>query len=223
MNADTTVLAQAAIDLLDKIANTMERKWGIDRLPHLVDPALASRFHAQAYKLNQAIASGRPDAIKIQAEAMARAWSALDKAANANGAEPLAAHVWEAMLPTTGEVIAIVRTQEEASAIARERKGAVWTLEEVARAIEAFGEQVRAVKRAFPGAEVMGARPSKLNIGAMGQKPAAGSFSDMSRRGGSRRRKKTNLWPSGLEIAGSSLADNAKHYDWEKGDDIPLL
>jgi len=222
MNADTTIFAQAAIDCLDEIAITMERKWGIDRLPRLVDPALAVRFRAQADKLNEALASGRPDAIKAQAEAMARAWSALDKAANASGAEPLAAHVWETMLPTTGEVIAIVRTQEEASAIARERKGAVWTLEEVARAIEAFGEQVRAVKRAFPGEEVTGVRPSKLNIGATGQKPAADSFSEPARRGGGRRRQKTNLWPSGFEIGGSSLPARAKHYDWEKGDDIPF-
>jgi hypothetical protein len=217
-----SALAQATVDWLDEITRAMERKWGIDRLPRLVDPALAVRFRAQADKLNEAIASSRPDAIKAQAEAMARAWSALDKAATAAGARPLDGEVWETRLPSSGAVVAIVRTAEEAHAIARDRDGAVFTLEEVAHALDAFGEQVRAVKRAFPGAEVTGVRPSKLNIGAAGQKPAADSFSEPARRGGSRRRQKTNLWPSGLEIGGSSLPARAKHYDWEKGDDIPF-
>jgi hypothetical protein len=222
MTAHADALAQAAIDFLDEIALAMERKWGINRLPRLVAPDLAIRFRAQQDRLNEALASNRPDAIRVQAEAMARAWSALDHAASAAGASPLVPEVWEAVLPCTGEVIAIVHTQEEASAIARERKGAVWTLEEVARAIEAFGDQVRAVKRAFPGAEVTAVRPSRLNIGTIGQKPANDSFSATARRGNGRRRQKTNLWPSGFEIAGSSLSDPAQDIDWEKGDDIPF-
>ncbi|MFN3349081.1 hypothetical protein [Pseudorhodoplanes sp.] len=222
MTAHADVLAQAAIDFLDEIALAMERKWGINRLPRLVAPDLAIRFRAQQDRLNEALASGRADAIKIQAEAMARAWSALDKAASAAGANPLAPEIWECVLPSTGEVIAIVRTHEEASAIARERKGAVWTLEEVARAVEAFGDQVRAVKRAFPGAEVTAVRSPRLNIGTIGQKPAKDSFSATARRGNGRRRQKTNLWPSGFEIAGSSSADLARDIDWEKGDDIPF-
>jgi hypothetical protein len=217
-----SALAQATVDWLDEITRAMERKWGIDRLPRLVDPALAVRFRAQADKLNEAIASGRPDAIKAQAEAMARAWSALDKAATAAGARPLDGDVWETRLPSSGAVVAIVRTADEAHAIARDRDGTVFTLEEVAHALDAFGEQVRAVKRAFPGAEVTGVRPSKLNIGAPGQKPGKDSLSASVRRVNGRRRQKTNLWPSGLEIGGSSLAARAKHYDWEKGDDIPF-
>lgn len=218
MTAHADALAQAAIDFLDEIALAMERKWGIDRLPRLVAPDLAMRFHAQQDRLNEALGSNRFDAIRVQAEAMARAWSALDQAASAAGANPLAPEVWETVLPETGEVIAIVRTQEEASAIARERKGAVWTLGEVARAVEAFGDQVRAVKRAFPGAEVTAVRSPRLNIGAIGQKPARDSFSAPARRGSGRRRRKTNLWPSGT----ANSPRCASGFDWEKGDDIPF-
>lgn len=222
MTPDTDALAQAAVDWLDEVALAMERKWGIDRLLRLVDPALAVRFRAQKERLDEALASGRADAIKAQAEAMARAWSALDQAATAAGAQPLKAEVWETRLPSSGTVVAIVRTAEEAYAIARERDGAVFTLDEVAHALDAFGEQVRAIKRAFPGAEVTAVRSSGLNIGTSGQKPGKDSFSAPARKVGSGRRRKTNLWPSGSEIGGSSLAARAKEFDWERGDDIPF-
>src|SRR5690606_27231214 len=130
MSADR--FAQAAVDRLDEIAHAMERKWGIDRLPKLVDPALAARFAAQAEKLNAALRSERPDAMAAQAAAMERAWKALDAAAIAAGHEPLAPMVWETVIPSTGEIVAIVRTSEEASTIARERNGSVYTLAEVA-------------------------------------------------------------------------------------------
>ena len=71
---------------------------------------------------------------------MIRAWNALDAEATKAGAPPLAPTVWETVLPQSGEVVAIVRDSEEALAVAKDRKGAVWTLAEVAVAIEAFGE-----------------------------------------------------------------------------------
>jgi hypothetical protein len=57
---------------------------------------------------------------------------------------------------------------------------------------------------------------------AIGQKPAKDSFSAPARKVGSGRRRKTNLWPSGSKIGGSSLAARAKEFDWERGDDIPF-
>lgn len=71
MSADR--FAQFAVGRLDEVAHAMERKWGIDRLPKLVDPALAARFEAQREKLNEALRSERPDAIATQAAAMERA------------------------------------------------------------------------------------------------------------------------------------------------------
>jgi hypothetical protein len=163
MSADR--YARVALECLDEIALAMERKWGVGRLPRLVDPALAAKFDAQRDKLNDAIHSERQDAIAAQAAAMERAWKALDAAAAAKGAQPLSPNVWEATTPA-GEVIAIVRTPEEATLIARERKGAVWTVAEVAIALDAFGDHVRAVKEKFPGANVTAVRPASLNIGS---------------------------------------------------------
>ena len=40
----------------------MERRWGIDRLPLLVDPDLRLRFDRQREKLNQAVAADNAEA-----------------------------------------------------------------------------------------------------------------------------------------------------------------
>jgi hypothetical protein len=175
MSADR--YARAAIDCLDETALAMERRWGADRLPRLVEPALAARFDAQREKLNEALRADRPDAIAVQAAAMERAWKALDAAALAAGAKPLSPTVWETTLPSTGEIVAIVRTAEEASAIARDRNGAVYTLAEVAVAIDAFGDQVRATKATFPGAEVKAVRSRELSIGSQPEIPRTHSRS----------------------------------------------
>lgn len=221
MTADTDALAKAAIDWLDEVALAMERKWGIDRLPRLVDPALAVRFRAQTERLDEALASGRADAIKAQAEAMARAWSALDQAATAAGAQPLSPAVWETVIPSTGEIVAIVRTADEAAAIAKDRAGAVWTLDEVARAIDALGAKAREVKHAFPGATVTAVRPAGLNIGFSGQKSAEERIEAQARRSPSRRRRKGvhGFYSALLQPAPSVRVDD---FDWERGDDIPF-
>lgn len=112
-------LAKASLDRLDAVASAMERKWGIDRLPKLVDAPLAVRFRSQAERLDEAIRIGVLAAISAQAEAMLRAWNALDAAALAGGWKPLAPTIWEAALPETGEVVAIVRDADEAFALAK--------------------------------------------------------------------------------------------------------
>ena len=163
-------LAKASLDRLDAVASAMERKWGMDRLPKLVDAPLAVRFRSQAERLDEAIRVDASAAISAHAGAMLRAWNALDAAAINAGWKPIAPAIWETVLPETGEIIAIVRDADEAFALAKERQGAVWTLAEVAIAIEAFGDTVRAAKEAFPGAEVTAVRSAgttaKLAIGS---------------------------------------------------------
>ena len=138
----------------------MERSWGIGRLPRLVDPDLRLRFDRQREKLNQAVTADNADIIKIQAEGMARAWQALDNAAAAAGAEPLAPVVWECRLPASGKVVAIVRTEAEARHVAKDRE--VWSLAEIALLIERMGDGVRQVKATFPGASVIDVRKREL-------------------------------------------------------------
>jgi hypothetical protein len=212
MSADR--FAQAAVDRLDETTHAMERKWGIDRLPRLVDPTLAARFAAQAEKLNVALRSERPDGIAAQAAAMERAWKALDAAAIVAGHEPLAPMVWETVIPSTGEIVAIVRTAEEASAVARERNGSVYTLAEVAVAIDAFGDQVRAVKAQFPGASVTAVRPSSLPIGSRETKAPSVA------PGRGRKRRSPSV--TGFFAPLPETASSKPPIDWERGDEIPF-
>ena len=150
----------AYLERLDEVATTMERRWGIGRLPLLVDPDLRLRFDRQREKLNQAVAADNADIIKIQAEGMTRAWQALDNAATAAGALPLKPEIWECRLPASGKVVAIVRTEAEARHVAKDRD--CWSLAEIALLIERMGDGVRQVKATFPGAAVIDVRKREL-------------------------------------------------------------
>ena len=154
--APPELVIKAILDGVDALAREMERKWGIGRLRLLVDDALRIKFDAQKSKLDAAIAAGQEIYIRAQAEGMRRAWLALERAATEDGARALAPEVWECLLPASGEVVSIVRTEAEAHHVARD--GEVWTLAEVAVLIERLGEQVRQVKRRFPGAAVIDVR-----------------------------------------------------------------
>lgn len=219
-------LAQASLDRLDAVAVTMERRWGVDRLAKLAPAELAVRFRSQAERLDEAIRSHRHEAVAVQAEAMLRAWSALDAAATKAGWQPLSPTVWEAVLPTTGEVIAIVRDADEAGLIAKDRGGAVWTIDEVAIAIEAFGDGVRAAKRAFPGAEVTAVRPASLPIGSGPPVAAADRETSQPRPQPTRNRRRRSAGFSGIHapLLGQRPASpsNLPPIDWERGDDIPF-
>jgi hypothetical protein len=223
-------LAKASLDRLDAVASAMERKWGIDRLPKLVDAPLAVRFRSQAERLNEAIRSDVPTALSAQAEAMLRAWGALDAAAIKAGWKPLAPTIWETVLPETGEVIALVHDSSEAFAIARERKGAVWTLAEVALAIEAFGDTVRATKEAFPGAEVTAVRPvgttARLAIGSAAPVVATEGETRHARNRPARNgrfRSAGFAGPNALPPDCDTENPSTKPpIDWEHGDEIPF-
>lgn len=151
--APTGHLQKAIVDGVDYTASGMERKWGIGRLRLLVDDDLRSRFDAQAEKFDAAIQSGQSDLMTVQAEGMKRAWLALDKAATANGHQPLSAEVWEIKLPNSDKIVSVVRTSAEAHLVALPDRE-TWTLSEIAHLIENAGTLVADIKRTFPGAEI---------------------------------------------------------------------
>ena len=122
---------RAILDGLDHIAVTMERSWGVGRLRLLVSDLLRAKFDAQKDKLEAAIATNQVSYIRAQAEGMKRAWAALDQAAREVGHPPLSPEVWECVLPASGEVVAIVRTDAEAHHVCREMP--VFTLAEIGR------------------------------------------------------------------------------------------
>ena len=98
---------------------------------------------------------------------MIRAWKALDAEATAAGHEPLAPTVWEGRTED-GRVLVIVRTSEEAMAVASaadNRARTVWTVDELARCV-AMLEQINEVKRCFPGATVTAVSPRHVGFAA---------------------------------------------------------
>lgn len=219
-------LAKASLDRLDAVAVAMERKWGIDRLPKLVDAPLAVRFRSQAERLDAAIRLNVSAAISVQAEAMLRAWNALDAAALKSGWKPLAPAILETVLPETGEIITIVRDADEAFAIAKEGKGTIWTLAEVAIAIEAFGDSIRATKQVFPGAEVTAVRPAgttaKLTIGSAAPVVATERETNPSRKQPARNRRNRSAGFAGFFAPLPDLPSTKPPVNWERGDDIPF-
>jgi hypothetical protein len=113
---------------------------------------LRIRFDQQQRHLDDAIISGDQEAICRHAAALRRGWEALDAAATAAGAEPLHPLVWECVLPDSGEVVSIVRTEAEAHHICRD--GETYTLAEIGRLIEQLGKGVRRIKETYPGATI---------------------------------------------------------------------
>lgn len=147
--------AEIALDRLDEVAASMERKWGIDRLPRLVPIDMAEKFHRQRAKLDEAILGGSPADQEYEAGRMVNAWMALSAAAEAAGAVPAAGGCMSARMGD-GRLAVVVRDLE-AMQVWRQQNGdlaaAVWTVEEFARVVEGF-DLVNRTKHLFEGAHV---------------------------------------------------------------------
>jgi len=153
----TLISGQAAIDGADHAAVMMETKWGADRLRLLVYPELREKFDRQRYLLNRAIWHGDLESVRREAARMAKAWMALDQAAEAAQAAKLDPAVWELTL-ADGTVVALVRHREDARhVVASGRKVVVMDLDEISRMISNYREVID-VKITFPGAEVTAIR-----------------------------------------------------------------
>lgn len=150
---------------MDHAAKTMERKWGVERLPLLVNADLRAKFERQRIKTNEALETAwgmSPltrmglERAQMACEAMERAWAALDKEAEKNGSTGICGAC--TILETAGHhgrVIAIVQTNAEAAHVMADGRAVdVYTLDEIANVIAALPEVVSAAKRTFPGAKV---------------------------------------------------------------------
>jgi hypothetical protein len=110
--------------------------------------------------IHRSVATQALAAVRAHSEAMRRAWTALEAAALEAGHAPLAPEVWETRMPD-GSVLAVIRSQQEAHALARDgRERKVWALDEVGRVICAWEGRhwVEAVHTCFPGAQVEAVR-----------------------------------------------------------------
>ena len=155
----TYLSGRAHLDGVDALAAEMENKWGCDRLRLLVEPELREKFDRQRYRLAAATRNGDLETLRQECLRMTTAWRALDAAAQVAGAGTLAPEVLEVTL-SDGVVAAIVRDTASAhKVVADGRDLLVFTLEEIARLIEAH-HTVVAAKVQWPGAEVVAVRKS---------------------------------------------------------------
>lgn len=141
------------IDGVDALAHEMERKWGVDRLRLLVPANIRLKFDTQRQKLNNAIWHGDLPDLDRECGRMIAAWRYCDRVATEAGHAVLSPEAWETSL-SDGTAITIVRDGVDAHAVADGRRRQVWSLDEVARVIEAFPDVVKA-KTTFPGAAVV--------------------------------------------------------------------
>ena len=148
------ITGQSFIDQVNLLAEEMECKWGAGRLRLVVSQELRDKFDRQRYLFNQAMTFGELEDVRVQAERMAKAWKALDKAADASGAVPKSPEVWD-VISEYGNVYAIARNNDEAKAYGRlGRPARIFSVEEICRILDAqtfVGE----VKGHFQEAEIV--------------------------------------------------------------------
>lgn len=146
-------------------ANIMNRRWGFNRLPHIVSIDLMERFKVQQFKWQSAcmecIGSCLPadiERVTAHGEAMIRGYDMLDKQALALGKSPTPPGQWEFEL-ADGTPIVLVRTRAEMGNVDREPFAQVWCLEEIGEIISRFPELVL-TKDKFPEMEIIRMTPS---------------------------------------------------------------
>jgi len=148
------ITGQSFIDQVSLLAEEMECKWGAGRLRLVVNQELRDKFDRQRYLYNQAMTFGELEDVRVQAERMAKAWRALDKAADSSGAAPKSPDVWD-VISENGNVYAIARNNDEAKAYgALNRPARIFSVEEICRILDAQ-TFVGDVKDYFQEAEII--------------------------------------------------------------------
>lgn len=150
---------RAALATYDANVRAAEVKWGIDRLPLLVEAELRDRFWAQMDLLNAAIEKGSGVEVEEAVASTIRGVQALERRAIELGAQPVTGEVWEATTPK-GEVVAVCKDRSEIAKIRDSgRIDHVYSMDEVAAIIESFeatkaGDVTKKVKSIFDGATI---------------------------------------------------------------------
>jgi len=156
---------QSALIELDKIASDCETRWGIDRLPLLVDENLRLKFWSQQDKLDQAILENDPDAVKKEAEIMARGWVALERAAKASGAQEATGKGYEATIDDN-RTLRVCMSHEDATKAQRDNPGLiVASVQEIAGLWKLWegAAMVEKCKDAFPDAQIIKTSKTRLD------------------------------------------------------------
>lgn len=150
---------QAALIEYDRVVRGIEAKWGIDRLPNVVDAEMRDRWWQQWDRLNAAIERGSGPEVEHAVEVTIRACGVLEARAIELGAKPLTGDRWDCELPDGG-VMAIVRNREEIANVQREGVyDCVYCVEEIGKIMQQWrsdeaGRAAERAKQVFEGAAV---------------------------------------------------------------------
>lgn len=169
MTNEDSITLKALIDGLDETARAMEAKWGVERLPLLVDDELRGKFERQRAKTYEALQAAYQakfmtrdllEATTKAVTALKRGWGVLDAQATETRQMPISAVVTVLEGRThDGMVLAVVGTNAEARHVLQEgRAMVVLTLEEIANLLASAGSVITETKRLFPGAVVAKSR-----------------------------------------------------------------
>jgi hypothetical protein len=151
---DAEIKCHMALGPFDAMARAMDAKWGVDRLPDLVSPEMNQRWAQALINLNAAINADDPELTAARVAACLRGFAAMDREAEAAGHQPITPHALE-FITVDGKVGAILADDAAWPAYHAARPDVrVYTLREVANALDAYGQSVAAVKDAFPGAQI---------------------------------------------------------------------
>ncbi|MFA7441681.1 MAG: hypothetical protein WCZ66_12065 [Sphingomonadaceae bacterium] len=154
------------IKTVDEHARQVNKRWGFNRLPHLVPPDWTERFVSQKRKWELAcfecVGSLVPadlERVRRHGEAMIRAYDKLEEIAASAGHASGPPSWWEFELKD-GTPVILVRDRAELGQVETSGRAVqIWSLEEIADIIAKFPDISRA-KDAFPGAEVIQMRTS---------------------------------------------------------------
>ena len=158
---------RAALATYDAVVRAAEVKWGIDRLPLLVEADLRDRFWAQMDVLNVALTKGSGVEVEEAVAATVRGVQALERRAVELGAQPVTGEVWEETTPN-GAVVAVCRDASEIAKIRADgRLDRVYSMSEVAAIVEAWedtkaGQVANKVKSLFDGATIESVKPKPV-------------------------------------------------------------
>ncbi len=142
----------ASLAPMDRLANTMDQRWGVDRLVELVSPETAAKYGSAIGRLNEAVRAADGDQVLHLAKVCMRGLSAMNDEATAAGAQPS---------PLLGEYrlddvfhIGIVAEAGDWPPIAKERPElTIFSLREIAVLLKP-ATAVTQIKDTFAGAEV---------------------------------------------------------------------
>lgn len=153
------VACDHAVAPFDRAARDMDEKWGIDRLPELVSPALAAKYGEALAHMNACIAEEDPAKLADAAANCIRGMAAMDAEATANGHQPATGEFWEYELRDDHEVFrfAIIRNDAEWPALRRQRPDLlIFTMHEAAVALRGLSKKtaLEAAKTHFPNAKI---------------------------------------------------------------------